>query len=377
TNQGVFTALRFPKARVVGSDLSTISLQRSARIAASLGVTNLELREESINQATYREQFDYIISTGVIHHNADPAAALKNIAAALKPSGILEIMVYNRYHRIANTAFQKAIRILHDHRSAEDFESELTLAKKLVKEMTRSGTASFPSMEEDSPEAYLADRLIQPVEISYTIESLEELVQGCGLEMLLPCVNMFDRADQRLSWNMEFSDPELQERYESLADTRRWQVTNLCLLEESPMLWFYLQRRDSGRQRKGEQELCQEFLATRFVRASTMQRNYLLGDNYAYEPKEQAILYPGKNPPGTLASRVLASIDAQSSMRQILQRLGFQLTFSLVNGLRIQLTTPAFPYLQAITEPQVEKNSQLRSFEGLKNTRPRQMLPHQ
>src|SRR5581483_3307119 len=108
TNQAIFTALRFPKAQILGTDLSVTSLETAARNARNLGIANLELKEESINQSNYVAAFDYIICTGVIHHNADPAEPLRKLAGALRQGGVLELMVYNRYHRIITTAFQKA-----------------------------------------------------------------------------------------------------------------------------------------------------------------------------------------------------------------------------------------------------------------------------
>src|SRR5215469_7285766 len=63
TNQAVYTALRFPKATLIGSDLSQASLEIAATNAATLGITNLTLGQESLNTVTYREEADYVIST--------------------------------------------------------------------------------------------------------------------------------------------------------------------------------------------------------------------------------------------------------------------------------------------------------------------------
>jgi 2-polyprenyl-3-methyl-5-hydroxy-6-metoxy-1,4-benzoquinol methylase len=94
----VFTALRFPKGAVLGSDLSSESLEAANGTARALGISNLELKRESINQITYQAEFDYVISTGVVMINTDPQTTLTKIAAALKPDGILELMVYNKFH---------------------------------------------------------------------------------------------------------------------------------------------------------------------------------------------------------------------------------------------------------------------------------------
>jgi 2-polyprenyl-3-methyl-5-hydroxy-6-metoxy-1,4-benzoquinol methylase len=94
-------------------------------MSRNLKISNLELRQESLNDIEYKHKFDYIICTGVIHHNASPETALNTLAKALKPTGILELMVYNRYHRIETTAFQKAIRILAGNREALALEPAL------------------------------------------------------------------------------------------------------------------------------------------------------------------------------------------------------------------------------------------------------------
>src|SRR6185369_17884418 len=83
----------------------------------------------------------------------------------------------------------------------------------------------------DFSDAMLADELLQPVLHSYTVESLADLVASCGLEIILPCLNQLDKAEQKYSWNIEFQNPRLKEVYESLSDVNRWQVTNLLLRE--------------------------------------------------------------------------------------------------------------------------------------------------
>ena len=75
--------------------------------ASQIGIRNLALENKSINDVNYKEEFDYIICTGVIHHNADPIGTLNKLAAALKPDGILELMVYNYCHRFQTTEWAK------------------------------------------------------------------------------------------------------------------------------------------------------------------------------------------------------------------------------------------------------------------------------
>ena len=242
TNQAIFTALKFPKATIIGSDVSEQSLALCGESARQLGISNLELKKESINHVTYRDEFDYVICTGVIHHNADPAATLAKLAPALKENGILELMVYNRFHWIVPIAFQQAVSILADANRKAGFETELSITRTLVNELPRDTLVGMVvSGFKDAHESLLADGLIQPMLHSYTVELVDQMAASCDLEILVPYISQFDKAALKLSWNMEFKDPAVKEAYHALPDLRRWQVTNLLQLEKSPMLWFYLQ----------------------------------------------------------------------------------------------------------------------------------------
>lgn len=346
TNQAVYTALRFPRATVLGSDLSAKSLELCDRSARDLNIRHLELACESINNASYQNHFHYIVCTGVVHHNAAPQAALDRLAAALKPGGVLELMVYNRYHRTNTTAFQKALRVING--AGADFGSDLEVTRQIIASIPlASPMAAWLPGYKEAPEAALADALMQPVEHSYTVHSLNELAESCGLELLQPCVSQFDKADGRISWNLQFPDLALQTRYDSLADVQRWYVTNLLMLNRSPMLWFYLRRRDE-RRRATEAEICERFLDTVFIRSQAMRRTYRRADVGRYKLSPHAVSYPATSPEQDVAP-VLDMVDGKTPMRDIFARLRMTPGFHVVNRIRTLCATSAFPYLLGVS----------------------------
>lgn len=361
TNQAIFTALNFPKASVFGSELSSEALELCDRTRKELGISNLVLRRESINQVEYDAEFDYIICTGVIHHNADPTATLGCLATALKPTGILELMVYNRYERLPTTAFQKAIRILGRSQNGVRFDLDLANAKKVISDV---GLKNFEILRQshidDYPESMLADVLIQPVEYSYTVESLDALAAACNLELVAPSISPFDQNLERVSWHMEFSDRELQSSYDSLIDLQRWQITNHLQFDKSPLLWFYLQRKDCGRVRKSEKQIGEEFLDSKFVKADATQRNYLRNDNGQYALSPTPVI-PQPAFMDDWSKGIFDSIDGRRSLRSIFHQLRIETTFQAVNKLRLKLTTPAFPFLIAadVLETETDRRQRL------------------
>jgi len=348
TNQAVLTSLRFPKGTVRGSDLSAPSLELCRTTARQLGVSNLELCQESLNGIDYDERFDYVLSTGVIHHNADPEAVLRRLVRAVKPDGIMELMVYNRHTWGIPAVFQKAVRMLSNAESDVDFDRELHLSKKLVEDFQVGNTVSeYLKRFRSCPEAMLADALLQPVLHGYTVESFARMAERCGLRMLSYRLSVFDRKDERLSWNMRFQDDELQRAYDALPDEERWQITNLLMSESSPeFLWFYFQRKDCSRTPRSEHEIVESFLDTVFSRPEVTQRSYLRSGEGQYRPSGQELPYPsGRAHPSTRA--VVAAADGKRTARQIFDDLELPTDFHTANDVRLRTTTPLFPFLVA------------------------------
>ena len=351
TNQAVFTALRFPEADVLGTDISTQSLAICQRSASQLGIKNLRLEERSLNTVTYSNEFDFIICTGVIHHNANPEISLSGLSEALKPGGAIELMVYNYFHRILTTAYQKAIRHVLGGDAPSGLETQLMLTRRLIDKFPLSNSMSeFLRAQKDNPEEALVDELLQPVEHSYTVESMGRLLNSAGLEFWLPCINQFDRAAKKLTWNLEFDDETVARHYNALPDVDRWQITNLLSIEKSPMLWFYVQRTDSPFKRKSENEVCQDFLKTKFEKYSTTVTHYRLGEG-GYQLVPRPLSWPSPPVPADqTAGNVFSKVDPQKTLGEVLQSMSIQPAFHLVDRIRLLLTTPLFPYLKAVAQ---------------------------
>lgn len=99
--------------RLVGVDLSSSSL-REARRRLSLHGINAELVQldpEAVELPFDDCSFDYIHSSGVLHHTPNPVMILKEFKRLLKPKGCARVMVYN-YDSVwvhLYVAYQRAI----------------------------------------------------------------------------------------------------------------------------------------------------------------------------------------------------------------------------------------------------------------------------
>ena len=121
TSQAAKYALRQPAARVVGIDVSSTSLQHTRELKRKYNLTKLEVHHLPIERVhELGDQFDQIVCTGVLHHLADPEAALRALRTVLKADGAMQLMVYAPYGRAGIYMLQEYCRRLeigtHPHR---------------------------------------------------------------------------------------------------------------------------------------------------------------------------------------------------------------------------------------------------------------------
>jgi 2-polyprenyl-3-methyl-5-hydroxy-6-metoxy-1,4-benzoquinol methylase len=98
--QSIEIARRFAGAQVTAIDLSRASLAYAARKTADLGIANIEyLHGDILDLDALGRQFDIVISTGVLHHMADPEAGWRALCRCLRSHGLMKIALYSELAR--------------------------------------------------------------------------------------------------------------------------------------------------------------------------------------------------------------------------------------------------------------------------------------
>ena len=100
---GIFTtefARMARGARFLAVDLSLASLSYAKRMAQNFGLTNIEFAQADITKlGTLGRSFDFIDSSGVLHHIGDPWAAWRVLVSLLRPGGMMQIGLYSELGR--------------------------------------------------------------------------------------------------------------------------------------------------------------------------------------------------------------------------------------------------------------------------------------
>ncbi|HVN70348.1 MAG TPA: methyltransferase [Candidatus Binatia bacterium] len=180
TTQAAHYAVRWPRSRVVGIDLSEASIAFASDLKRKHGLVNLELRRLSVERAAeLGERFDRVVCTGVLHHLPDPDAGLSALREALAPGGAMHLMVYAPYGRAGVYMLQEYCRRLRIGWSAAEIDD---LAKSL-----RALPPDHPivpllrSSPDFSNKDALADALLHPIDRAYSVAQLFEFLRGADL----------------------------------------------------------------------------------------------------------------------------------------------------------------------------------------------------
>jgi SAM-dependent methyltransferase len=93
-------ARQAPRTRVLAIDLSLASLSYAKRMAQALALANIEFAQADIMKfGAIGRTFDFIDSSGVLHHLADPWAGWKILLSLLRPGGTMQVGLYSEFAR--------------------------------------------------------------------------------------------------------------------------------------------------------------------------------------------------------------------------------------------------------------------------------------
>jgi SAM-dependent methyltransferase len=180
TSQAAVLAYTNPSAHVVAIDVSQTSLEHHRHLKTRYGLNNLDLHLMPIEQAgELRGDFDLIVSTGVLHHLADPDAGARVLGELLNDDGVLALMLYARYGRLGVEMLQSVFREL----GLRQDEASITVVRQALDSLppdhpVRGYLTRAPDLGFD---AGLVDTFLHGRDRSYTVHDCLDLVSSAGL----------------------------------------------------------------------------------------------------------------------------------------------------------------------------------------------------
>lgn len=180
SNQAAVFAYTNPAATVVAIDVSQPALDHHQLLKNKYEMKNLELHLLPIEEASaLQRDFDLIVSTGVLHHLAEPRKGMQALARCLRPEGVAAIMVYAKYGRIGVEMMQSVFRDL----GLRQNDTSVLMVKEAIAALPEMHPARIymglaPDLQFD---AGLVDTFLHSRDVSYSIDECIDLVTSAGL----------------------------------------------------------------------------------------------------------------------------------------------------------------------------------------------------
>ena len=96
----ILASTRFKNSTALAIDLSLKSLGYAKMKTEELNINNIEYKNTDIlDLDNYKEKFDVIESSGVLHHMEDPFLGWKILTKCLKTGGLMAIGLYSELAR--------------------------------------------------------------------------------------------------------------------------------------------------------------------------------------------------------------------------------------------------------------------------------------
>ncbi|HAN71759.1 MAG TPA: SAM-dependent methyltransferase, partial [Actinobacteria bacterium] len=164
----------------VAIDVSRTSLDHHRWLKEEYDLANLELHRLPIEDvSTLGGDFDLIVSSGVLHHLADPLVGMSALAEVLRPNGVIGIMLYAKYGRLGVEMLQGVFRemdLKQDQESVDRVREALAVLS--MDHPVRSYLEIAPDLQFD---AGLVDTFLHGRDRSYTVDECIALTEEAGL----------------------------------------------------------------------------------------------------------------------------------------------------------------------------------------------------
>ena len=180
TSQAAKHAARRPAARVIGIDFSATSVRHTEDLRRKHDLTNLEVHQLPIDRVGELEMtFDEIVCTGVLHHLANPVAALRALRDVLDMDGAMHLMVYAPYGRAGIYMLQEFCRRIGIETSDHEIRDLVVALGALP--AGHPLTRLLREAPDFRQEAALADALLHPQDRAYSVPQLLDFIREGGL----------------------------------------------------------------------------------------------------------------------------------------------------------------------------------------------------
>jgi len=176
-------AKRYPKAEFQGIDMTTASLDVAKQLAQRHNVQNIKFKQMDILNLDLDEKFDFIVSTGVVHHLADPQKGLNNLCQQLASDGVICLWYYHPFGESDRLLNRELLLTLWNPQRSDLLKGQWIMDQLgLNLPPAQYGTTATQKERDRSQLSIDADAFMHPIVNAYRFDEAMAMFKTCDVE---------------------------------------------------------------------------------------------------------------------------------------------------------------------------------------------------
>lgn len=180
--EAVEIACAFPEAEVLAIDLSKTSLAYAIQQTQKIGIENITYKHADILKLDDHDTaYDFIASSGVLHHMEDPRKGWRILTNLLKPGCAMRVGLYSE---IARRHIVEARRVIAKEGYSSDADSMRKFRKNAPELLERKTYEYIKTLRDYYILPECRDLLFHAQEHRFTLPQVEDALNDLGLDFL-------------------------------------------------------------------------------------------------------------------------------------------------------------------------------------------------
>ena len=224
-------AKRYPKAQFQGVDMTRASLEVAWQLAKKHEIQNITFKHGNLLSLELEDKFDFIVSTGVIHHLEDPLKGLENLCKHLTSEGVICLWLYHPFGEFDRLVGRELLLTLWNAQQSDLLKGqEIMELLKLSLPADQYGTTATQKERDRSQLSINVDAFMHPIVNAYRFDESLAMFRNCevdwvavngintqGTMKLIDLLQVEELGSELCLWNTDlFAEPALIELYRSL-----------------------------------------------------------------------------------------------------------------------------------------------------------------
>lgn len=178
-------AKRYPKAEFQGIDVTEASLGVARELARRHAIPNVAFSRHDILALELEERFDFIVSTGVIHHLEDPRRGLESLCRHLTDDGVICLWHYHPFGEFDRLLGRELLLTLWGEERADLARGERIMEQLRLRLPSEQYGYTSSATSPDSARVRLsqdADAFMHPIVNAYRFDEAMAMFGGCEVD---------------------------------------------------------------------------------------------------------------------------------------------------------------------------------------------------